>query len=368
MLRQYHIRDYDFKLILLVSALTVIGILAIGSAASESLQTKQTMGFVLGLFLMLVISLFDYSVILRFYWLIYLLNIALLVLVRLIGVEVNGARRWVNILGIQFQPSETAKIMILLFFAQLILRHREQMHSFKMVGMCVLLFLPPVALIYMQPDLSTSIMICLLFCVILLVGGISWKFIIGAISVALPAFVILLMLILQPEQEIINDFQQKRILAWIYPDEYADTTAYQQNNSVVAIGSGMLYGKGYKTNEISSVKNGNFISEPETDFIFAVIGEEFGFVGGCTVIVLLILISFECIMVARRAKDLAGTIVAAGVAALIGFQGIINISVATRVIPNTGIPLPFVSYGLTSLVSLYIGVGFVLNVRLQCKK
>lgn len=115
MLRQYHIRDYDFKLILLVSALTVIGILAIGSAASESLQTKQTMGFVLGLFLMLVISLFDYSVILRFYWLIYLLNIALLVLVRLIGVEVNGARRWVNILGIQFQPSETAKIMILLF-------------------------------------------------------------------------------------------------------------------------------------------------------------------------------------------------------------------------------------------------------------
>lgn len=143
MLRQYHIRDYDFKLILLVSALTVIGILAIGSAASESLQTKQTMGFVLGLFLMLVISLFDYSVILRFYWLIYLLNIALLVLVRLIGVEVNGARRWVNILGIQFQPSETAKIMILLFFAQLILRHREQMHSFKMVGMCVILFLPP---------------------------------------------------------------------------------------------------------------------------------------------------------------------------------------------------------------------------------
>ncbi len=368
MLRQYHIRDYDFKLILLVSALTVIGILAIGSAASESLQTKQTMGFVLGLFLMLVISLFDYSVILRFYWLIYLLNIALLVLVRLIGVEVNGARRWVNILGIQFQPSETAKIMILLFFAQLILRHREQMHSFKMVGMCVLLFLPPVALIYMQPDLSTSIMICLLFCVILLVGGISWKFIIGTISVALPAFVILLMLILQPEQEIINDFQQKRILAWIYPDEYADTTAYQQNNSVVAIGSGMLYGKGYKTNEISSVKNGNFISEPETDFIFAVIGEEFGFVGGCTVIVLLIFISFECIMVARRAKDLAGTIIAAGVAALIGFQGIINISVATRVIPNTGIPLPFVSYGLTSLVSLYIGVGFVLNVRLQCKK
>ena len=136
----------------------------------------------------------------------------------------------------------------------------------------------------------------------------------------------------------------------------------------MAIGSGQLYGKGYDTNEISSVKNGNFISEPQTDFIYAVIGEEFGFVGGCTVIVLLIFISFECIMVARKAKDLAGTIIATGVATLIGFQGIINISVATGVIPNTGIPLPFVSYGLTSLVSSYIGIGFVLNVRLQSRK
>ena len=368
MLRQYHIRDYDFKLILLVSALTVIGILAIGSAKDSSLQSKQITGFVLGLFLMTVISLFDYSVILRLYWLIYLLNIGLLVLVRVIGVEVNGARRWVNILGIQFQPSETAKIMLLLFFAQLIMKNQEKMYSIKVIGMCVILFLPPIALIYKQPDMSTSIMIVLLFCVILLIGGISWKYIIGSIAVAVPAFIILLMLVLQPDQNIIDDFQQQRILAWIYPEEYAMTTAYQQNNSIIAIGSGMLYGKGYNTNEISSVKNGNFISEPETDFIYAVIGEEFGFVGGCTVIVLLILISFECIMVARRAKDLAGTIIAAGVAAMVGFQGMINISVATGVIPNTGIPLPFVSYGLTSLVSLYIGVGFVLNVRLQCKK
>ena len=368
MLRQYHIRDYDFKLIILLVALTVIGIFASGGAKDSSLQSKQIAGLVLGLFLMAVLSLFDYSVILHLYWLIYFLNIGLLVLVRLIGVEVNGARRWVNILGIQFQPSETAKIMLLLFFAQLIMKHKDEMHTFKTIAMCVILFLPPVALIYKQPDMSTSIMIVLLFCVLMLVGGISWKYIIGSVAVAIPAFVILLMLVLQPDQEIINDFQQQRILAWIYPEEYEKTTAYQQTNSIIAIGSGMLYGKGYKTNEISSVKNGNFISEPETDFIYAVIGEEFGFVGGCTVIVLLIFISFECIMVARRAKDLAGTIIAAGVAALVGFQGMINISVATGVIPNTGIPLPFVSYGLTSLVSLYIGVGFVLNVRLQCKK
>lgn len=367
MLRQYHIRDYDFKLIILVVSLTVIGILAVGSA-NQSLQPRQIAGFVLGFFLMTVLSLFDYSVLLRLYWIMYAVNIFLLVLVKEIGVERGGAQRWVNVFGIQFQPSETAKILLLLFFAQFIMKHKDEMDSIKVIGICVLLFIPPIALIYKQPDLSTSIMVVVLFCVILFVGGISWKYIIMAVAVTVPTFIILLTLILQPGQDILEDFQQKRILAWLYPDQYAAAEAYQQNNSVIAIGSGMLHGKGYNNNEFSSVKGGNFISEPETDFIYAVIGEEFGFVGGCTVIVLLILIAFECIMVARRAKDIAGTIIAAGVAALIGFQGIINISVATRVIPNTGIPLPFVSYGLTSLVSLYIGVGFVLNVRLQCKK
>lgn len=367
MLRQYRIRDYDFKLIILVVALTVIGIFAIGSA-KESVQSKQLAGFVFGAFLMLVISLFDYTVILRFYWILYFINIILLSLVKLMGVEAGGAQRWLNLFGIQFQPSETAKILLILFFAQFIMKHKDEMNSLKTVGACVILFLPPILLIYKQPDMSTSIMVTLLFCVILFVGGISWKYIILALSVAIPAFIIVLTLVLQPDQTLIEPFQQNRILAWLYPEEYAQAEAYQQTNSITAIGSGMLHGKGYRTNMISSVKNGNFISEPQTDFIYAVIGEEFGFVGGCTVIVLLIFISFECIMVARKAKDIAGTIIAAGVAALIGFQGIINISVATGVIPNTGIPLPFVSYGLTSLVSLYIGVGFVLNVRLQCKK
>ena len=367
MLRHYHIRDYDFKLIVLVVAITWIGIFAIGSA-QESVQSRQIAGFVLGFFLMVVLSLFDYSLILRFYWILYAVNIVLLELVREMGVERGGAQRWLNVFGIQFQPSETAKILLLLFFAQFILRHKDEMDTIKVVGLCVIFFIPPIALIYKQPDMSTSIMVVLLFCVIMFVGGISWKYIIMALAVMIPTFIILLTMILQPDQDIISDYQQRRILAWLYPEEYATTEAYQQLNSVTAIGSGMLNGKGYKNNESGSVKNGNFISEPQTDFIYAVIGEEFGFVGGCTVIVLLILISFECIMVARRAKDIAGTVIAAGVAALVGFQGIINISVATNVIPNTGIPLPFVSYGLTSLVSLYIGIGFVLNIRLQCKK
>jgi rod shape determining protein RodA len=136
---------------------------------------------------------------------------------------------------------------------------------------------------------------------------------------------------------------------------------------MMAIGSGQLYGKGYNTNEISSVLNGGFISESPTDFIFTVIGEEFGFVGASIVIFLVLAIAVRCFLISMRAKNKAGEVIAAGVGAWIGFQGFINIGVATGVIPNTGIPLPFVSYGLTSLLSAYMGIGFVLNVRLQSK-
>lgn len=136
----------------------------------------------------------------------------------------------------------------------------------------------------------------------------------------------------------------------------------------MAIGSGQLSGKGYKNNQISSVKNADFIAEQQTDFIFAVIGEEFGFIGSCTVIILVLLISLECLLIARRAKDIAGTIIASGIGAMIGFQSFVNIGVVTYLLPNTGLPLPFVSYGLTSLLSSFIGIGFVLNVGLQCKE
>jgi len=139
-------------------------------------------------------------------------------------------------------------------------------------------------------------------------------------------------------------------------------------NSIMAIGSGQLKGKGYDNNTTTSVKNGNFISEPQTDFIFAIIGEELGFIGCCIVIILLLLIIVQCIIIGLRAQDLAGQIICGGVAALIGIQSFINISVATGIFPNTGISLPFVSYGLSSIVSLFSGIGVVLNVGLQPKK
>ncbi len=372
MFKYYRLRDLDFKLILMLIGLSVIGCLAIGSA-EPSLQSKQIVGLVAGVFIMLILAFFDYTWILKLYWLMYAVNLVLLLLVIVIGDEGGGAQRWLEIGSFRFQPSESAKIILILFFAQFIMVNRERLNTFKIISLSVVLILIPWAMIAKQPDLSTSIVLLVVFCVIMFAGGISYKLIFSILAVAVPAAVIVVYLAIQPETNFVNKilmkgYQSTRIMAFFNPDEYADAEAYQQLNSVMAIGSGQLDGKGYKNNEITSVKNGNFISEPQTDFIFAVIGEEFGFKGSVTVIVLLFAIALECASIARRAKDTAGTIIAAGMGGLVAFQGFFNIGVTTFLLPNTGLPLPFVSYGLTSLWSLYIGMGFVLNVRLQARR
>ena len=372
MLKTYRLRDFDFKLILMMISLSVIGCLAIGSA-EPSLQSKQVFGLVVGIIIMLFIAFFDYTWILKLYWLMYAANLVLLALVIFVGDEGGGAQRWLEIGSFRFQPSETAKILLILFFAQFIMVHKERLNTFRVIAACIILVLVPWALIAKQPDLSTSIVVLVIFCVVMFAGGISYKLVCSILAVAVPAAVIVIYLAIQPEANIVNEYllrgyQNNRIMAFFYPEEYADAEAYQQLNSVMAIGSGQLDGKGYKNNEITSVKNGNFISEPQTDFIFAVIGEEFGFKGSVAVIVLMFGIALECAAVARKAKDTAGCIIAAGMGGLVAFQGFLNIGVTTFLIPNTGLPLPFVSYGLTSLWSLYIGMGFVLNVRLQARK
>ncbi len=367
MFKRFRIRDYDFKLIIMVLALVGIGVMAIGSA-EPALQRRQLAGVVAGAVIMIALSFFNYSFFLKLHWLMYLGNLVLLALVIFMGKDAGGAQRWLKIGGLQFQPSETAKILLILFFAQFIMDYMEKLNTFKIIVCCVVLILVPWALVYKQPDLSTSIVLIVLFCVIMFSGGVSYKLVLGVLAVAIPTVAVLISLALQPDNKILKDFQRNRILAFINPEEYATKEAYQQLNSVMAIGSGQLDGKGYRNNEITSVKNGNFISEAQTDFIFAVIGEEFGFKGCVVVIVLLMLIALECISVARRAKDLAGRIIAAGMGGLVAFQGFLNIGVATFILPNTGLPLPFVSYGLTSLMSLFIGMGFVLNVRLQARR
>lgn len=369
MFRRYRIRDYDFKLVFMIIALAVFGVVAVGSA-EESLQSRQLAGVVAGAFIMIVISFFDYTMILKLNWLMYVGNLILLLAVWRFGDDAKGAQRWLEIGSLRFQPSETAKIVLILFFAQFIMKHRKNFNTIRVIASCILMIMVPWVLIYEQPDLSTSIVLLALFCIIMFAGGISMKVVIGVLVVALPAAALVITLSLQPDSEFafLSNNQKSRILGFLYPEEYSTTVAYQQLNSVTAIASGQLEGKGYKNNEITSVNHGGFLSEAETDFIFSVIGEEFGFKGCVAVIILMFGISLECINVARKAKDVAGTVIASGMGGLIAVQGFLNIGVATFILPNTGLTLPFVSYGLTSLISLFMGMGFVLNVRLQGKK
>ncbi len=366
MLKQYKLRSYNFRLVFYVVTLTIIGILVIGSAR-ESVQDKQILGLFLGLAAMIVISLLDYSFILRFSWLFYIFNIGLLLLVKLMGEHTKGSTRWISIAGVRFQPSELSKIIIILFYAYFFMKYQENLNTLKILAMSFVLAGIPLVLIKIQPDLSTTIVTALVFVSLLFIAGLSYKIVFGVLAVSIPAVIIFISMILQPDQKILDPYQYKRIMAWLQPEKYADA-AYQQLNSKMAIGSGQLLGKGLNNSQITSVKNGNFISEPQTDFIFSIVGEELGFVGAVAVIVLLLLIVLECIFMARKAKDLAGRLICCGMASLIGFQAFVNICVTTGLMPNTGLTLPFVSYGLTSLVSLFMGIGFVLNVGLQPRK
>ena len=365
--KRYHLKDYKMNLVILVLALSILGVFVIGSAEPDN-QSRQIIGLVIALTAMVVVSLIDYVWLMDFYWLIYGFVILILGAVLIIGTEVNGATRWINLGFTNFQPSELAKILLILFFAKFIAEHEDDINDKKTLLKYAALCAVPLALIIAEPNLSTTICTALVLCLLIYIGGLSYKFIGTVLVILIPTAIIFLAIVVQPNQPFLQDYQQERILAFLEPEKYADDGADQQRNSVMAIGSGQLTGKGLNNNTTDSVKNGDFILEPSTDFIFAIVGEELGFIGSCIIIALLLLIVIQCILIGIRSQNLSGRIICCGVGGLIGIQSFINIGVATQLIPNTGVPLPFVSYGLTSLVSLYIGIGLVLNVGLQPKK
>lgn len=365
--KSYRLKDFKFSLLIFVLALTSLGIMVIGSA-KHSVQGKQMIGLLIGLVALVIVSLIDYMWILNLQWVLYGLTIAMLLAVRFFGKDVNGATRWIDFGFTTFQPSELAKILLVLFFAKFIMNHQDEMKKPLTIIQAVIFLAIPCLLIYKQPDLSTTISIAMVFCIMMYVGGLSYKFIGVVLLITVPTVVILLSIIVHSDVDVLQGYQETRILAWFQPEKYSSDEAYQQNNSIMAIGSGRLTGKGLNNNTTTSVKNGNFILEPQTDFIFAIVGEELGFVGCCIVIGLLLLIVIQCLRIGMRAPDMGGRIICCGVASQIGIQSFINISVATGLFPNTGIPLPFVSYGMSSLVSMFIGIGLVLNVGLQQKK
>ena len=340
--QQYHIKDYKFGLIISVVAISVIGIMMVGSAKPD-FMTKQIMGVILGFGAMVVVSLIDYKWIMNFYWILYVINLILLIAVKIpgLGHSANGAQRWINLGFMQLQPSDLTKILLIIFFARFFSDRELKISSPKVIIQSVALLIPSLILIVTQPNLSTTICIAALFCALIFLAGLNYKFVGTVLAITIPAVAIFLAVAVQPNQPFLHDYQQDRILAWLEPEKYADDESYQQLNSVMAIGSGQL---------------------------FAIIGEELGFVGCCGVIFLLLLIVIQCILIGLKAKDTGGRIICGGVAALIGIQSFINISVATLILPNTGLSLPFVSYGLTSVVCFFMGIGLVLNVGLQPNK
>ena len=347
MLRRYKLKNYNFRLVILLIAISIIGVLLIGSADSAD-QKKQAIGVVLGVVIMIIVSLLDYSWLLNFYWVLYIGNLMML--------------------GVLYLGGSTAKNT---FFAMFLMKHEEDLNTAKTIFTAIGLLIPPLVMIYRQPDLKNTITVMVLFCFMMYVAGLSYK-VIAVVLVSGSALVLALLLVitqvnfqLPAALDKTIGYQLGRIQDWLSDDADNADGRLQQQNSITAIGSGKLTGKGLNNNKVSSANKGNFVSQNHNDFIFAVAGEELGFFGCCGIILLLFLILVECIRTSRKAKDLSGTLICCGMAGLIAFQSFLNISVATGILPNTGTPLPFVSYGLTSLVTLYIGMGLVLNVGLQ---
>ncbi len=369
-LKEYKFSNLNFRIIIYVLALTAIGVITIGSATDDSsYQIKQLVGFGLGLAGMIFFMLFDHKIVFKFYWLTYALTILALLSVLVLGTSSKGAKRWIDLRVIRFQPSEFVKVLFIIFLVCYLAKHKDTLDTFKTLATITVLSLIPLGLIYKEPDLSTTIVYFVTFCVIMFLSGVHYKIIAGILIIFLPLILVVGYIVIQPESGILDKYQYDRITGFLNDSgKDSDGDRYQQENSILAIGSGGLQGKGLDNENSTSVKNGNFIAEAHTDFIFTVIGEELGFVGGASVIILLFLILLECFITGSRAPDLAGRLYCYGYGIVIGIQTFINISVATMILPNTGLTLPFVSYGLTSLLSMYCGIGILLNISLQRRK
>lgn len=238
MLKKYELKNYRFNLFFLLIMLTGIGVLVVGSAL-ESVQKKQFIGMILGLIIMVIISLLDYSYILRFYWIMYVISVILLLAVQFFGVSVNGSKRWLN-LGYQFQPSEICKVLLILFFARYFMVHKEDLNTFRRLCITAVLMLIPIGLIEGQPDLSTTITVTFMLCMMLYVSGLSYKLIGTVLAIIVPCAIVFLTIVIQPDQTLLENYQRDRIMAWLNPEEYQNSTGYQQTNAIMAIGSGQL--------------------------------------------------------------------------------------------------------------------------------
>jgi rod shape determining protein RodA len=366
--KQYDFKRYNFVLIIIVILLGVIGAFLIKQVQveGENLFLRHLIGLAGGIFLAVFVSLFDYHFICEFYIVLYVINLVLLVLVKTVGISINHAQRWLDLKIITFQPSELTKIILILFVAKLFTLLRQKINNIYVLILATVAVAIPTYLILIQTNLSTSMVIMFIFIMMIFAAGLSWKIILPILIIGIPCIFGLFWYIQQDYQVLLKPYQQERVLSILNQDLYPETM-YQQDNSELAIGSGQLYGKLLNDNSTSK-RLYDIIPISESDFIFSVAGEEFGFIGSCLIIGLFAIIIYICLMTARKAPDYMGMLIAIGIASMFMFQVFVNIGVATSILPNTGIPLPFLSSGLSSLISGMLAIGIILNIRLQPKK
>lgn len=367
--KKHDLKNYNISLIIIVTVLSMIGIflISIVQKDTERLFEKQILGLVAGLTIAVVVSFIDYRFIGRFFIIFYIINLGLLIAVKLYGKNVYGATRWLDLKYFTFQPSELSKVIMIIFFAKLFTIFKEKLNTFPVVLLSIATFAIPIYLVLSQPDLSSSLVFVFVFLMMIYVAGLKYKIIIPALLIGIPLFLGLFWYVQQDYQAILSPSQQLRVLSIINPEEYAGTM-YQQENSITVIGSGKLTGKLLQEEGTEAILSDTYVPVSESDFIFSVVGEAFGFIGAFLVLLLYVIIIVKCLMVARNSPDYMGMLIASGVACMFMFQVFVNVGVVTAILPNTGLPLPFLSYGLSSLVSSFIAIGLVLNISLQKNK
>ena len=348
---------FDYSLLFIVVFLVCFGLVMIYSTSAYSSQIandgdsfyylkRQAIFAGLGMGGLLFASSVPYTFWKRFTLLGYAITTGLLTIVMFYGVASHGQRRWIAIGPIQFQPSEMAKAVLIVFLAHLASTHIKQLKNWKGVVKCFAIALPMILLVTVS-NLSTGIILLGITFIIIFVASNQYKIFFGVVG----AGVAFMLLFLQ-----VAAYRMDRIEAWLNVEtsEYA----YQTRQALYAIGSGGVFGKGLGR----SIQKLSYVPEAHNDMIFSIICEELGLFGAIAIILLFILLLWRCMIIANNAPDLYGALIVVGVMAQIGLQVIINIGVVTNTLPNTGIPLPFISYGGTSVIFLLCEVGLVLSV------
>ncbi len=364
----------DMPLVIVVLMLLGLGIVMVLSASApsaladynDSYHYVKTQGIaaIAGIIIMIILSKFNYEWLKKFYKPIYVLSVLILftVLIPKIGVGANGARRWIN-LGVQIQPSEITKIGLIIAFAGYFSDSRNKLDTF--VGSClipIIALVVPVLILYgVQNHLSAGIVIAFVVAVMIVMAGCKIKYL-GYIALSVLGFVGVALIFFK--DKLTGSFRSDRIEAWLHPMENLSGKAYQTMQGLYAIGSGGLFGVGLGESKQKYL----YIPEAHNDFIFAILAEELGFVGCGIVLILFSALIVRGVLIAIRAKDMFGSLIAIGITSLIAIQAILNIAVVTNTIPNTGISLPFLSYGGSSLMILLASMGILLNISRSAKK